>query len=362
MLFSIDADAGTRIEGWLMPDDPAVVPRVIVHLDAERLVEVEAFVFRPLLKEYNLHNTGICGFVLNEKNCPGLTAAPALEIYDADHHLLIYRRKAGDHIIDRKFFRLEPQLFRSVQLDEIYFPRFQMAYSSLDLLAEETIRSILSIPFTESIYATGRIFWRVWEPLLRDRGYRVAVVLRDPYDELAERLLILKFMTAAGTEWVADSLGPVVEAAAAPLRGVDVENWDVLSDLLAAPPDELKGVIYNPLTRLLSAQNAFDPPPSPATAVALDSLADMDAIGLRDDMDPFLNTVSAVLNLTEKSPSIRLPTNQKVRNLATLLRERGAAKGLMEMDLEVYEAAAATLTRIHGNDSDQQRARSAGDA
>ncbi len=59
MLFSIDEDVGERIIGWLMPDNPAVTPRVLVHPDTEHHVVVEAFVFRPLLKELGLQYRGI---------------------------------------------------------------------------------------------------------------------------------------------------------------------------------------------------------------------------------------------------------------------------------------------------------------
>src|SRR5580700_458045 len=136
MLFSIDEDVGGRLEGWVMPDNPAVTPRIIVHLNSENHVVIEAFVFRPLLKQNGLHNTGICGFVLDENNCRGLTAAGKLEIYDADNHLLIYRRKPSAGLIDKKFFRLEPQLFRSVALDDALLPHFHMAYPALELISE----------------------------------------------------------------------------------------------------------------------------------------------------------------------------------------------------------------------------------
>src|SRR5262249_17791521 len=217
-LFSIDEDVGGRLEGWVMPDNPAVTPRIIVHLSSESHVVIEASVFRPLLKQNGLHNTGICGFVLDENNCRGLTGAVRLEIYDADNNLLIYRRRPSAGLIDRKFFRLEPQLFRSVALDEAFLPRFHMTYPALELVAEETIRSILSMPFTQSIYAAGRVFWRVWEPLLRDRGYSVGAVLRDPYEEIAERVLILKLAASPQAGTITDAFGPVVEAAAVHLR------------------------------------------------------------------------------------------------------------------------------------------------
>ena len=259
-------------EGWAMPDNPAVTPRVIVHLDAEHHVVIEAFVYRPLLKQNGLHNTGVCGFILDENNCPGLTAANKLEVFDADANLLLcYRRRPESGIIDKKLFRLETQLFRSAAVDDLLLTRFHMSYPALDLHPEETIRSILALPFTQSIYASGRVFWRVWEPLLRDRGYLVGALLRDPFHEMAERLLILKLASSSQGAGIIDAVGPVVEAAAGHLRNIDLKDFAALEALLAAAPIELKAILYNPLTYQLTAQNAFDPPPMPATAVALES-------------------------------------------------------------------------------------------
>ena len=348
MLFSIDEDVGGRLVGWVMPDNPAVTPRIIVHLDQDNHVVIDAFVFRPLLKQQGLHNTGICGFVLDENNCRGLTNADKLEIYDGDNNLLIYRRRPSAGLFDKKFFRLEHQLFRSVAVDELFEPKFHMAYPALELLSEETIRSILSMPFTTSIYASGRVFWRVWEPLLRDRGYMVGILLRDPYQELAERLLILKLAGSPQGEAIADSLGPVVEAAAAHLRGVDLQDLSSLDAMLTAAPIELRAILYNPLTYLLSAQNAFDPPPVPATAVALESLADMDAVGLRQDTASFFETISAVLDLPESLRAIALPTSTTVLQWAHLLRDRPAVRSQIEMDLEVYQTVASILERQSG--------------
>jgi hypothetical protein len=259
---------------------------------------------------------------------------------------LIYRRSPSEELIDKKFFRLEPQLFRSAAVDELLGPRFHMTYAALDFLSEETTRSVLAIPFTSSIYAEGRVFWRVWEPLLRDRGYRVGVLLRDPYHELAERLLILKLVTSPDGESIVDAVGPIVEGAATHIREVDLKDESNLEAALASPPHELRSLLYNPLTYLLAAQNAFDPPPFPATAIALDSLADMDVIGLRDDTKMFFETISAVLDVPETLAAIPLPTSQSVLHLAELLRKMSVARSLIEMDVEVYEIVAGTVANL----------------
>ena len=63
MLFHIDEDTGSRIVGWVMPDNPATTPKVVIHLRPEHHVVIDAFVVRPLLREQGLRDTGVCGFV-----------------------------------------------------------------------------------------------------------------------------------------------------------------------------------------------------------------------------------------------------------------------------------------------------------
>lgn len=344
MLFSIDEDVGERIIGWLMPDNPATTPRVIVHLDADHHVAVEAFVYRPLLKEQGLHNTGICGFVADESNCPGIGAAAKLEITDGENNVLIYRRGAGGDLIQQKFLRLETQLFRSFALDEEMLHRFQMSYRAIELLPEETTRSIFAMPFTNSIYASGRIFWRVWEPLLHDRGFKMGILLRDPFEEMAERLLILKWASTPEASSSANSLMPMLQTCTGAVRDLDLSDAAALEALLSRPSDELRTLLYNPLVYQLAAPNAFDPPPAPAVAAALDSLAEIDAVGLRDDPDSFLALVGAVLDLPRTFAPISLGSSKTVAGFANILREMGSARGLIEQDLEVYAEARRVLT------------------
>ncbi|MGH6841403.1 MAG: hypothetical protein ACREDV_04825, partial [Methylocella sp.] len=343
MLFSIDEDTGSRIVGWVMPDNPATTPKIVIHLDPEHHVAIDAFVVRPLLREQGLHNTGVCGFVVNENNCPGVTAAGHLEIKDAENHILIYRRRDDSHLVDQKFLLLETQLFRSQSLDDALLARFHMSYKSLELLPEETTRSIFAISFTNSLFASGRILWRVWEPIVRDRNFKAGIVLRDPFEELSERLLILKWASLAGANSAAAVLGQTVQLCAKAFCNVDLNDLSALRELLSHPSDELRAVLYNPFVYQLAAPNAFDPPRPPETAAALDSLAEMDAVGLRDDAGAFLRLVAAVLDLPDQLPSVSPRPSETVIGLADKLRDMGPARALIEKDLEVYSEVARVL-------------------
>jgi hypothetical protein len=343
MLFHIDEDTGSQIVGWVMPDNPATTPKVVIHLGPEHHVVIDAFVVRPLLREQGLHNTGVCGFVVDENNCPGVTATGRLEIKDADNQILLYRRRNDAQLVDQKFLRLETQLLRSSSLDDALIARFHMSYKSLELLPEETTRSIFAISFTNSLFASGRIFWRVWEPMVRDRNFKAGILLREPFEELSERLLILKWASLSGANSAAAVLGQAVQLCAKTFCDVNLSDLTSLQNLLSHPSDELRAVLYNPIVYQLAAPNAFDRPRTPETAAALDSLAEMDAVGLCDDSGAFLRLVAAVLDLPDQLQGISRRPSQTVIGLAEILREMRPARALIEKDLEVYSEVARIL-------------------
>jgi hypothetical protein len=349
MLFNMDADSGNQVFGWVMPNHPAAIPSVIVHLDDTSHVVVEASLCHPGLRDHG-HNTGLCGFALDESNCRGLGASSRLEIHEAETNLLLYRRRPDEGLVNKKFFRLEPQLFRSVAIDTALDRHFQMAYSALELQAEETIRAIICIGFSKSIYISGRIFWRFWEPVLRDRGYMVGILLRDPFHELAERLLVLKLASSPEGARIAAAVGPEVQAAAAHLRKIDLKDISAIEAAIESHSRELRSIIYNPLSYLLTARNAFDPPPRPTTAIALESLADMDAVGLREEAEPFFEQLSAVLEVSGSFSAETASTSSTIVQWADALRERPAMRRLIDMDLVVYQTAVDIIERHQEGD------------
>jgi hypothetical protein len=77
---------------------------------------------------------------------------------------------------------------------------------------------------------------------------------------------------------IIDAVRPEVQAAAAPFRKIDLRDLRAAEAVLESPLLELRSIVYNPLTCLLTATNAFNAPATPTTAIALESLADMDAV------------------------------------------------------------------------------------
>ncbi|MGA7383532.1 MAG: hypothetical protein WBW81_02195 [Methylocella sp.] len=181
--------------------------------------------------------------------------------------------------------------------------------------------------------------------MVRDRNFKVGILLREPFEELSERLLILKWASLSGANSTAAVLGQTVQLCAKPFCDVNLGDLTALQDLLSRPSDELRAVLYNPFVYQLAAPNAFDPPRAPETAAALDSLAEMDAVGLRDGASAFVSLVGAILDLPDELAGISPRTSQTVIGLAERLREMGPARALIEKDLEVYAEVARVLAQ-----------------
>lgn len=161
--------------------------------------------------------------------------------------------------------------------------------------------------------------------------------------------MILKWASTPEAASSANALMPILQTCAGDIRDVDLSDGAALGALLSDPPDELRALVYNPLVYQLAAPNAFDPPPSPAAAAALNSLAEIDAVGLRDDINSFLLLVGAVLDLPDGLRTASLAPSRAVTGFAGVLREMSAARALIEQDLEVYAEAKRVLAPAPAN-------------
>lgn len=321
-----------------MPDNPSVTPTVLVVVDGETVATVKAQILRPLLREQGLHETGVCGFVLDGRNITGLEVADDIEIYDSDTNVRIYRRRPPTAGIEAKLFRLETQVLRNAVFNEALEPLFHMAFTKLEALPEETSKSILGLPFTASNYVTGRVHFRVFDALLRDRGFKPCMVLRDPLEELAEQLLLLKW---AGTRPKQALRGVLQESLLGLVETIDpdmstevgqLESWLMRLSTRARHP------LTDPLTRLLTCLSPDDRAAPQAAADALDTLAEFAAVGFRTDMESFSLHLEGALD--SQLPRWTLPEPaERVVELAVQLGKLDIARQMLATDLEVYAVA-----------------------
>ena len=96
MRYFIDHDQGDSIRGWIVPDNPLAISRVVVSVEGRRVADVAASLTDETFKRNGWHATGQCTFVLTAAEVPGLPNLPRVELYDVDTNVLIYRRAPPD--------------------------------------------------------------------------------------------------------------------------------------------------------------------------------------------------------------------------------------------------------------------------
>lgn len=342
MLFSIDEDAGVRIVGWIMPDNPSSTPHVAVFVDGELRKVVPATVLRPLLREQGLHETGICGFVVDEQILPNLAQVRDLELYDDATNIRIYRRRPETAKADLKFFRLETRLVPQAALNEPFQSLFHMVFTRLDRVPEEAARAVLGIAFSPSVFASGRLHFRAYEPLLRDRGFKCSVLLRDPLEELAEQMLALRWAVKTpklAYSVLSDAYRPLVES----LGRADVQEVADLETWAGTLSPFERSLLASPVARLLTCLGSDDQLEASAVENALDTLAEMDVVGLNSDLDAYWGTLSAVLEIPLPEPPA-LSWSRQVKELEAQLHEWPVTQDLLAADLQIF----ADVTEVFG--------------
>jgi hypothetical protein len=343
MRFQIAQDNGTQVMGWVLPDNPASVSRVRVFFGDTFQTTVEASILAKHVKDQGLHNTGFVGFTITEKNCKGVVDARDLRVYDDETNLLIYQRRPSHPVVEQKLFRLETQLLRATPLNDLLIPRFHMAYTGLENLPQETTKSVVGIQFTTSLYVTGALQVRAIEDKLREGGCKTAILLRDPYEELAERLLILRWAATPQGASSSAHLGRGSQNAIDALRDAPLDTPGNVEAVLGRLNENAERALFDTTTRLLAVKNWDEPLDSHSVGAALEALSHFEIVGVRSDLRGFLDVLEAVCNAEEQLPEVKLELYPSVRKLTDLIRPIQSVSARISRDLELYQAAFRAL-------------------
>ena len=339
MLFNIEHDAGDRIVGYCVPDGFSMIPKLRVCSGGSVLLCMEANESRPALVTAGRHETGLCGFTIDEPKVPGLAQLPDLEVYDDETDILIYRR-AHERFIRRKVVRVETQLFPLWGLDDAIRGRFQHNIRGVEKLGRETVTQLLLLNQIKSSYLAGRFLYRNYQIYL-DPEFDVIALIQSPYDELAERLLVLREIgrsgAASGILGPRDAMvyAPVIEFAA----NLPLNHPKDLKRALRTMPVDVAARLANPLVRQLSASTPDEMPGGAAVAMSLLALSSFKLVGFRDKPDQVAACLAEMFALDERRLPIPAPFGAAAR-LAALMREIRSLEVLLEKDLEVYHHVA----------------------
>lgn len=335
MLFNLEYDLGSAIFAYLVPDSLAAPAILRARGEGRDLGTIEANETREALVAAGRHPSGRCGFRIDETLIPGLSRMSDLELREAETDVLVYRRYPAEAGIPHRLFRLETHLLPLWRLDDVLEAEFHMWYKGIDRYGRETSTQIFCLDRYASLYASGRLLYKSYEYYL-SKGFKTIAILRDPYDELAERILILKHIGPHAEKLLGMRDALTFEPVIACLEELESFAEADLKRFFRHLPGVAISALANPLARQLTSHTPDEMPSNASLAAALDALASFEILGLRTEAGTFLHALSDLCGLdVETMPGVdEFPL---VRELGRRLRSISSIESFLEKDLELYQ-------------------------
>ena len=341
MFFNIDADQGSSIIGWLAPDNPSAIPHIGIIVPGRDEIQIEATIQRTDIRDLGLHSTGRVGFVVDASLVPDIETVDDIELVDADTRVPMYRRFQIDRHIERKLFIFDCSVMPQRRIMHNVTQHFALNYLMSERYALETMIVLINNHFSKSIFFSDCPNFNRYAGFLESGGYLRAAILRQPFEELAERLLFLKLLGKSD----ASHLAPTYTAGIAPLvdfaRDLPFDDPKLLLSAFRQISDEQRQAIASPMVRMLGC-GVDEPPAHRHVSFALEHLASMDVVGTRARYEEFYAIMTQYLGVNifgEEKPAIF----ETVDVLAQTLSRIGMVVDLLEHDLALYEYADAAL-------------------
>ncbi|WP_158811986.1 hypothetical protein [Beijerinckia sp. L45] len=342
MLFSLQEDHGSSINVYVVPDSGGTVPSIRVRSEGVELATLSANVTIDALVHAGRHSTGRCGFAIDDSHVPNLAGHNDLEIVEAETDILVYRRAMPDRLPDINLFRFETHLLPLWRIDDALKSRFQYWYKGIDRFGRETSTQVFCLNNGTSSYVSGRLLYKNYEFYL-SKGIKTVAMMRDPYDELAERLILLKNIGTRAEEVLgardAITFAPVIESLA------ESEDFDetFCKRFFKKASDEVLMALANPIVRQLTASTPDELPNHASVAAALDVLSTFELIGRRTESADFNTGLAELLGVPDAAIP-QVPEYARVTDLGARLRGNPSIEAFLEKDLELFHFLAKAFT------------------
>jgi hypothetical protein len=343
MLFHIDADEGSRISGWVVPDNPGVTPSVIVLVPDREELRVSATVLRSDVVELGFHHaSGMIGFVIDDSVVPGLAQIQEIEIIEGEGRIPIYRRYQISRHLEKKLCYFDLSVMPQRRLMQRLSGHFALTYNYAQRYPLETTMMIVNNFSATSVLITGRPNFIRQYGLLRNAGYLIAALLRDPYEELAERLIFINLLATSKASHLLPQFVSDVPALIDFARDISFSDQKALTAKFRMATPEQREAMTSPMTRVFGC-GLEERPEHRHVSTALDNLGSVDVVGVRARFGDFRSLLSNVLG-ADVIGQDELEMFDKVREARDILAKIGVVSDLLENDLNLYSFASEAVT------------------
>ena len=346
MIFNIERDDAHKIIGWLVTDRPDEVPRLKVYLkpDTEPLVMQAEFV-RDDIKATGVHETGQCGFVIDETMVPDIRTSRTLVVCEHDTGTVLYKRghRPGQHI-EGRHFRLETRILPRRWIDSALQPYFHMFYPEFERYSAQTGKVLLAMPYTLSLMASGRVPLFAIEDVLRQKKFKTSVLIGDPYNEILARVALVLKGEDSEVELTRIAPPAILSRIREALHDVTERNVEAIDAALGRLDGETLNHLSDPLTRQLVDVEAGQALPRDALQEGMQRLAKVDAIGLDRDPGEYIELIGALFGktLALNTPAGKAPDPA----LAERLRALPTFRRLTRFDGPLYDTLIESMNSL----------------
>ena len=343
MQFYIDADFGTEIYGWIAPDNPSVIPTIRVQVSGLDVAEVQASVLRTEIRDAGMHATGMVGFTISEIHIPNITTRPDIKLYDAQTGLQIYSRNDESKHIQKKImyydFSLMPQ---SKILKHMGF-KFTTLHTCVEKHPFETMTSIINSDYNKSIVLHGRPYLNRYIPYLKDKNYFISVIINDPLEDLAERILFIQMIAKSRASHLLPEFTSGVGALVDFFKTLNLENENSISAAFRAVNPQTRTALTSPMVRVLAC-NTTEDPEHRHLSIALDQLSGADLVGSKIDFSTFRSLLAGMIGADIVGDGY-VDLSTPVQELAEKLACIPIVKNFLELDLALYSYVEESLSK-----------------
>jgi len=334
MLFHMEK-YGQGIEGWLSPDNPGSVPRIRIFRPDGTVAELETNVFRPDVRDQGLHPTGHNGFSINNAVFPDLSGMiDQIEIRDFDTGILLYRPFDEKKHVPMKVLRFESQAMPYAQIESIWGKSFALYYNAAERYPFETMFGILNNPAARSLAISGRLNFTQYEHYFRDRDYKIVTLLRHPLEEMAERLLFIRYALAPQSPDSFDAHLSGLRNLGTAVRRINLDRIETVAECFADLTVEQRDALSNPLVRSLACK-ADEVPRKRHVEIALAKLSTMDLVGVSTRYDHFKRMLAELIGRDILAGGAQ-PEISWARRVTEELEKSKIARSLVALDVKLY--------------------------
>ena len=343
MHFYVEVDHGNEIQGWVALENPNVTPIVLVQAPGHEEIRVEPSILRLDVKEAGLHATGMVGFRINDTVIENLASIEELSIVEESTGIAIYTRYQMSRKVERKMLYLDCSLMPQTKLYKNLNENFSLTYNFVEKFSLDTLMSIISNLISRSLLLTGRLNYQRYVPFLKEKDFFITTILRNPFEELAERILFIGMLAKSNSSALLANFTTGIESIVNFSKSVDMDNDRAIALAFRKMDDETRYEFLSPMTRILGC-GAGERPERRHVGMALDSLSQMNLVGTRDRFPAYRGVLSGMMR-ADIVGEVNMEVSPSVAELAARLSRINIVSDLIEHDLALYSYAQEAIDK-----------------